>query len=337
MITGCTFQIGSGNQPVVAGVFKSFDKGDNWVEKNVLLSSGGIGNIRGLSVLGLTFDPQDYRAIYLTSSNYGLFYTYNGGDNWSRSNQVQTGRIESVMVDPKNKCIIYATMANTILKSVDCSRSWKEVYIDTRTDKALTALAIDFYNSAIIYAGNSAGDLFRSSDSGVTWQVIKRINNTIAKILIYPKDSHIIYVATKNQGIFKTTNGGVDWNQINEGLRPFSGSMEYKNLIFIPSLDSSLLLVSKYGLIKTTDGGSSWQDIKLITPPTSTDILAVAINPANADEIYYATASTFYKTYDGGRNWITKRLPSNAAASYLLIDPSAPNVIYLGFNIPTKK
>ncbi|MFA6215146.1 MAG: hypothetical protein WC768_01085 [Patescibacteria group bacterium] len=330
-ISGCSINFGGGaNTTVIAGVFKSFDKSGTWQEKNLFLHSGGSGSIAGVNVLGLTFDPQDNRAIYLNSDGSGLLYSYDGGDSWRKADAVGNGRVESVAIDPKNKCVIYATSANTILKSIDCNRSWKEVYIDTRADKAVTALAIDSYDSLIIYAGNSAGDIFKSVDGGSNWQVIDRLNNPAAKILIDKKDTRTIYVATKNQGIFKTTDSGSSWTDVNGGLKQYSAALEYKNLIFDPNQDNSLLLVSKYGLIKTNDGGKNWEAIKLITPPSTTDIYSVAINPKNNLEIYYATASTFYKTVDGGKNWVTKRLPTAAVATYLIIDPNDQNIIYLG-------
>ena len=329
-ISGCTIKLTGSQPPAIAGVFKSFDKGNNWIERNFFQYSGGVGNIAGVNVLSLTLDPQDNKAVYLTTDGSGLLYSYDSGDSWQQVRQIGNGKVESVAIDPKNKCVIYATFTNTILKSVDCSRSWVEVYIDTRSDNVLTALAIDSYNNLVIYAGNLAGDVLKSVDGGGNWRVIYRINDRIAKLLIDPADSRIIYLATLSKGIYKTTDAGASWVDINTGLKQYSGAFEYKNLIFDQSLPNSLLLVAKYGLIKTLDGGQTWEALKLITPPATTDIFSVAINPVNNKEIYYATASTFYKTTDGGQNWITKRLPTAAVASYLLIDPINPNIIYMG-------
>ncbi|MFA5021995.1 MAG: hypothetical protein WC508_02880 [Patescibacteria group bacterium] len=338
LISGCSIKLGASQAPALAGVFKSFDKGNNWSQKNLFLYSGGVGSLAGLNVLNLTFDPQDNRAIYLASDSQGLFYSYDSGDSWMKANQVGNGRIESVAVDPKNKCVIYATFRSTVLKTVDCSRSWIEVYIDTRAAKAdITSLAIDFYNNLVIYAGNAAGDVLKSIDGGSNWQVINRVNDRITKILIDPKDSRIIYLATKSKGIFKTIDAGSTWADINEGLKTYSAALEYKNLIFDSSQADSLLSVSKYGLIKSTDGGQSWQPIKLITPAGSTDIYSVAINPKNNLEIYYSTATTFYKTVDGGKNWITKRLPTGAIATFLAVDSLNPNIVYMGMTNPVKK
>jgi hypothetical protein len=60
------------------------------------------------------------------------------------------------------------------------------------------------------------------------------------------------------------------------------------------------------------------------------------VNPKNANEIYYATPLTFYKSVDGGTKWETRKLPSTREPATLVIDPAAPNVFYLGF-APLKK
>ncbi|MBI3290852.1 hypothetical protein HYZ76_01060 [Candidatus Falkowbacteria bacterium] len=335
LISGC-ISFGNSQPPGVAGVFKSFDYGATWTPKNTFLYSGGVGNIAGVNVIDVIFDPSDPKAIYLTTESAGLFYSYDSGDSFMKANPVGDGRIESVAVDPKNKCVIYATYANTILKTVDCGRSWAETYIDTRADKLITALGVDHFDNLVVYAGNNGGDILKSVDGGRNWQVIERLNNQIKKILIDQNDSRKIYVATLNRGIFKTISAGADWFEINEDLRKYSGALEFRDLVFDTTLPDSLFLVAKYGLIKTLDGGNTWQALTLITPPATTDIHGVAISPFNNKEIYYSTASTFYKTTDGGENWITTRLPSAAIGTALTVDPINPNVIYMGMANPVR-
>lgn len=316
--------------PSDAGVYKSFDKGENWQAKNMILSSRGVGSIFGVNVLKLIFDPSDSQAIYLLSAESGFFYTYDGGDSWFQPKQLNSGRIEDLAIDPDNKCVIYVTFGNKIFKTTDCSRSFQEIYIDTRSQQTVTALAIDFYNHLIIFAGLSTGEIIKSEDGGVSWTTINRFNNKIKQIAIYLKDSRVIYAVTQNLGILKSTDKGKTWQNISENLKKYPGSLEIRQLIFNKNKTNSFLLVSKYGLIKTDDGGNTWSTINLITPPATTDIYSAAINPENEKEIYYGTANTFYKTNDGGKNWITKNLPTTSIASYLLINPQSPNIIYLG-------
>ena len=329
VLSGCTIRFG-GRQPSTAGVYKSFDGSENWVGKSLYLHSGGTGTIETVAVIDFVIDPQDPDAIYLTTENHGLLYSYDAGESWRHASGIDSGRVDAVAIDPRNKCIIYSSFANTIRKSVDCNRSFREVYIDTRAEQFITAVAVDRFNNLLVYAGNTGGDILKSFDGGNNWQVITRTENQVTKILIDPEDTRIIYVATKGKGIQKTIDAGQTWTDLSEGLRQYSAALEYKELVFDPNQPNTLLYVSKYGLLKTDDGGATWLPITLITPPTSTDIYSVAINPINADEMYYATASTFYKTADGGGNWITRRLPSNALPTALYIDPRNPAVLFMG-------
>jgi len=331
LATGCTISLG-GNQSAnsKAGVYKSADKGETWVEKNLFLHSQGAGSISNVNVLNLMFDPTDNRSLYLTAETAGLLFSYDSADSWQKAKPVGDGRINSAAVDPKDKCTLYATYANTILKSTDCSRSWTEAYIDSRGDKIMTALATDGYNQGVIYAANSGGDVFKSTDSGATWQVIYRLKDAIAKMLILPQDTRVIYLATKTKGLYKSADSGATWQQLNDGLTQYSGALEFRNLLINEGEANSLILVCKYGLLKTVDGGTVWDPIKLITPPASVDIFGVAVNPKDSKEIYYSTKTTFYKTTDGGATWVTKRLPTSATAVSILVDSVNPNIVYLG-------
>lgn len=337
LASGCSIKFGGKKNDVVAGVFKSHDRGQTWAVKNLLLHSGGTANMIGVDVIGLSFDPQDNKAIYLRSLANGLFYSYDGANSWMKAGPLGDKKINSVAIDPENKCVIYATISNTIVKSIDCNRSWDEVYIDTRSKNTLTALAIDSYNNLIIYAGNNIGEIFKSTNGGGNWQTIKTTKNEIKKILIDPHDTRIVYVATASKGIYKTVDSGATWFTLNDGLKPYSGALEFKDLIFDPTEANSLLLVAKYGLLKTADGGENWEPLKLITPPASIDIYGAAINSKNNREIIYSTKTTFYRTTDGGNSWVTKRLPSGATATVLLFDPADPNIAYMGLRDFNKK
>jgi len=338
MLSGCTIKLGGNNAPATLGVFKSVDNGEKWVEKNQFLSSGGVGRISGINVLSLTMDPSDKKGIYINSDASGLLYSYDGAESWQKATQIGSGLIESIAIDSENKCTIYATFANTILKSDDCNRNWSEIFIETRGLKfAITALAVDLVDNKIVYAGNAGGEVLKSVDGGTNWQTINRLGDRIVKILVDTENPETLYFATKTKGLFKAEGGGLSWVNINDGLKSFSGANEFKSLVFDQTLSNSLILASKYGLLKTKDGGLTWESIKLVTQPGSAEIYSLAVNPKNNQEIYYATASTFYKTTDGGNTWVTKRLPTNAAATAMLIDPVNPNVIYMGFSQIAKK
>ncbi|MBN1778825.1 MAG: hypothetical protein JW816_01215 [Candidatus Buchananbacteria bacterium] len=336
LVSGCSISFNTQKTDTTAGVFKSTDKAATWAQANTFVFSGGIASIAGVNVVNLQFDPEDNKALYLNSSNSGLFYSYDAAAGWQKAADLSSGRVESVAVDPKNKCVIYAAVSNTIKKSVDCNRSFDEIYVDTRAEKTIRSLAVDGYNNLAIYAGNNTGDILKSLDGGVTWQVIERINKSIKKILVNPKDTRIVYVATDSGGIYRSSDSGNGWKNLNDSLKDYQGALNLRDLFFDPTQKDALVLVSKYGILKSNDGASSWTAYQLITPANSVDIYAAVLNPVNNQELYYATASTFYKTADGGQNWITSRLPTGAVPSILIIDPKNPNVVYMGFTAPSR-
>ncbi|MBI5731864.1 MAG: hypothetical protein HY982_00710 [Candidatus Magasanikbacteria bacterium] len=340
VLTGAGCLSIGGGKPVAldGGVFKSIDRGETWAPKTQIFAVGGERKDFSRSAIGnLMLDPSDHNAIYAAGEGTGLLFSYNGGNGWQQPEQLKAGTVGSLAVDFKNKCVIYLTLGNLILRSDDCNRGFAPIYQEGRPETFLTALAIDPFNSSVIYAGNSAGDFLASSDRGKSWVVGRRFENPLVKIIINPLNSKIIYAATREKGIYRTGDAGVSWVDLNQGLKQYGGAFDFKNLILTDAKSESLLLSSQYGLIKTGDAGVTWQALSLLTPPNTADIKVAAVNPQNSKEIYYSTPTTFYKSMDGGEKWVTKKLPSSRPPAFLLIDTVDPKVMYLGFGAAPKK
>ncbi len=189
--------------------------------------------------------------------------------------------------------------------------------------------------SQILYAGTDGGGVYKSNDSGNTWENISRssmeqryaqnrINPYIegrSAISVDPDDHNIVYVGTGVGGegsLFRSVDGGMNWN---------SGHSEEWNGIF--STGAAILAVladggSNYlwvgtggnGIYYTTDandlinhpfipaaglahGKSVWDIIK--------------VNGSGATAILYAASEIgVYKSTDGGANW-----SATAAASFV--------------------
>lgn len=329
---GCV-QIGGQSSAVSGndgGVWKSGDKGVTWTQKVLIPTTGTAKKSIGpTNVVTFTVDPSDRKAVYIGTAEHGLFYTLDGGDSWLQVAALP-GRILSVAVDPGDKCTVYATLENKVQRTTDCARTWSTAYFETRTDKAITALAISPRDGRVIFAGNSAGDLNMSSDGGGSWATVKRFDSEVKKILIVPADTKTVYVGTKSSGIWKSKDNGATWTDVSEGIRQYSGSFEYRDLVLDLSSPDTVLYASQFGILRTTDGGGKWDKIDLLTPPGSATIYSLAVNPKDGREIYYGTATTFYSTVDGGAKWKTRKLPSSRAATAMLVDPEAVNMLYLG-------
>jgi photosystem II stability/assembly factor-like uncharacterized protein len=286
-------------------------------------------------------DPSDPKALYMSTRGQGLFYSYDSGETWTASSFWNGKFIYAFTVDPKDKCTIYVSDGPHIYKTTDCQRSWQLLFTEERPSQRFVALAIDYSDSRIVYGAEIGGDLFRSKDSGNSWRIIKNFNFELRDFVLDRFNPERLYAASYAQGLYRSDDTGASWEDISAGFANFSGSTSFYRLILNPTEKNALFWISKYGILRSSDAGATWSELKLLTPPGSVNIYGFAINPQNLSEIYYTgtilndsnvnVRSTLYKTIDGGANWVTKKLPSNAIPTDLLMSKDNGKKIYLGF------
>jgi photosystem II stability/assembly factor-like uncharacterized protein len=313
------------------GVFKTINKGMTWAQKVLIpTTSGKPGNIAALDVASFVMDPSDNKAIYFGSVGQGMFYSYDGGDGWKSVKSLGQGTVRSIAVDFNLKCSIYASIGNKVFKSLDCARTWQTAYYDNEVSATVDAIAVDPYNSSLVYIGVSRGDVLKSLDGGTSWQTIYRTKAKIKKIVIDPNDSKVIFAAMNDNGIFRTIDGGSEWKQIKEPLNKLKIGVKINNLIMIKSEPANVYVATENGLARSSDRGETWENISILPPENKAKINDMAVNPNNTKEIYYVSDTTFFSSIDGGANWSTIKTPTARAGTLLLLDAKEPNVIYLG-------
>lgn len=323
----------SGPKGPDAGVWKTSDGGLTWVNKRALVSGPKVtAGAAVLNVLSIAMDPQDHLAVYLGTAENGLVYTLDGGESWQKSTALTASRVNAVAVDAKNKCTIYATSGNKILKTTSCGRDWGVIFSDPRTDTFFTQIVADWYNPTILYAGTNGGDIMRSTNSGESWAVATRVDGVrITSIALDPRDSRIVYAGTDGSGIFKTMDGGNTWSQIRKQFgEEYADGRRVNQVVPDPVEAGVLYNVSRYGILKSADGGETWKALNLTSPPSTVKINALAIDPKNNKKIVFTGVATLQFSTDGGATWTPKKLPTTQTGGKLLIDPLDSNVIFLG-------
>lgn len=137
----------------------------------------------------------------------------NGG---SPGNQINTGRVTAVTVDPTDNNVIYiGTAGGGAWKTIDNGKTWRPLF---ENQKALYvgAIAIDPTNAQTIYLGtgdtNNSTDSFygtgvyKSTDSGITWSLLLGssanpfASRGISKIIVDPNNPSNIFVASGDGG-----------------------------------------------------------------------------------------------------------------------------------------
>lgn len=311
------------------GVFRSVDNGETFLQKSLLSTPlAALESIGSVNVTTMELDPEDSSALYIGTSNDGLYYSYDMASSWQKANSLGNMTINSLEVSPDNKCRIYAASYNKIFVSKDCNRTYKEIYNDPRSGIIFKELIIDPIIPSRIYAATSFGDILRSEDSGTSWMNIYNLGSEIIDIVIPKDNADVMYVATK-KALLKTQNNGVNWTNIGNDFD--SGSMDIRKILSIDGKNgNSIMVLTNKNILKSNNGGASWDNLKLVTPPGKVDLYSFAVNPKNEKEIYYAVASSFVKSIDGGINWKSVASPSSRLPYYMLVNPEDPNIIYLG-------
>lgn len=333
-LSGCTLDLGFGNSAPKGpdgGVFKTVTKGEVWQQKALIpTTSGRPGVINTLDASVLAIDPSDNRAVYFGTIGSGLYYSYDGSESWLPAINLGPVTVSALAIDPQNKCAIYAAVDNRVMKSVDCSRTWQQVYFDNQLDLTIPSIAIDHYDSHNVYIATSRGEVIASSDFGKSWRTLNRFNDKVKKVIVAPADSRIIFAATEGKGIFRSNDKGKTWKDFELTLKDFPNSNSVRDLYVSKLQPGFVLLANDYGLLKSINYGDDWTSIKLITPEKEGIINSAIVSEQDVKQIFYVTSTTFYSTADGGTNWTTKKLPSTRAGNILLADPNNASIMYLG-------
>lgn len=327
------------------GVFRSVDKGDSWAQSNVFPTISGIKSLAGIKVFRIFTDPSDPNALYLATRGQGLYYSYDKGSSWQVAAPMQGRYIYALAVDPTDKCTIIVSDGTNMFRTNDCSRTWKTIYTESRGQR-IVAIGFDYGKHTTVYAALFGGEVLKSLDTGDSWRSIKNFKTNLAHLATDPLTPGRIYVAGANSGFTRSDDGGASWVSLSSGLQNFNDSLYFYRLVLHPSKKNTLYWVSKYGIVHSDNAGASWTEVKLLSPPGSVNIYAFAVNPANPKEMYYVgtvlgegtdSRSTFYKTTDGGNNWVTKKLPTNTIPVAMIIHPLETNTLFMGFTIPDSK
>lgn len=162
----------------VGGVFMSDDNGQTWSD---------LGLTDDLPAVSLTVSADEtvYVGIGGDASTTGI-YSYDGSSWSSLSNSPQTAQISSLLADPDDATILFAT---------------------TQKD-------------------SSSGALFTSTDAGATWSRITTGLTNIINLdtLTMQPSRSTMYVAGQNENslngvVYKSTDGGASWSHYYTGLR----------------------------------------------------------------------------------------------------------------------
>jgi uncharacterized repeat protein (TIGR01451 family) len=155
--------------------------------------------------------------IYAASYGYGVLYSSDGGNCWTRMNRGLENLWTFGIARTSDGTLfigIWADGLGGIWRSTNNGRDWEFLAYG---DRQIISLAVDPNNEDIIYAGaNLAGEgsIVRSMDGGDTWHQLQSFIQPVWAIQIDPNNSNRVVVGTLGDGIYESMDQGATWNQI---------------------------------------------------------------------------------------------------------------------------
>ena len=338
-----------------AGVYKSVDGGRSWLRRSsglplngliqrlelapsdpstlylqpntgngLYVSTNGGRSWRPLPAIGPSFTdlelhPTQARTLFLPSFN-GLLRSVDGGASWVRMPVLSQPRSLAISAGQPN--VMYADDGGRIMRSLDAGTTWTQRSVRPTHYDVFT---VDPHDPATLYVSVPAEGLYKSSDGGTTWRLLKaqKVGSSINSLAVDPRDSRRLYVGAGNDGLFRSNDGGSTWERITTGL-----PREYVDDLELDPVDGSPLYVglTNRGFYRSTDAGRHWSASNRGLLASGISSLAVDVTSPG---VAYAGAGPagIWRTTDGGRHWKPRGLAGRNVFG-VVFEPRSPRRIY---------
>ena len=330
-------------------VYKTTDGGQNWTAV-----------WRGDNLARYVWvDPRDSGVVYLSTGIFdreaansvprsgtpggeGILKSADGGQTWQPANDgIGNLYIGTLFMHPENPDVLLAGAGNNqyyngagVYLSTDGGESWQQ----TLTRENINAVEIAVSDPSIAYAG-SAGAVYRSQDSGRTWQRVSGDEDGWGPqgvragfpidFQVDPRDPDRIFANNYGGGNFLSTDGGRTWAVASQG---YTGA-QVRDVAVDPTAAGRVLAAARSGIFVSGDGGADW--IGLNDPPAaSLEWYVVAIDPANPQHMLASNNwnGVILHSHDGGRAWrpVSARPDESTSWRAIVFAPSDPTTVYAG-------
>lgn len=275
------------------------------------------------------------------STTSSIWKSADGGKTWTvkvkTNNKIDISAVDVLSVainpyDPKN--VLVGTAKNGILVTTDGGDNWSSLKFQS---EKVYGLAIDHIDGRIVYASGvwqGRGKIFKSLDSGQTWQEIYTTPASgplVISLVLDEKNSGVVYATTSDDQVMKSVDGGQSWKNIYQAQSPVlsmaidSGN---DNLIY--------MVLQGGGILRSHDGGNTFEDISrsvFSVATTSQGTSVVTADPNNSNTVYVAGQIGILRSKDGGNTWGRLKLLSDSQSfpvKALAINPSNSNELIYG-------
>ncbi|MBI2127274.1 MAG: hypothetical protein HYU02_08210, partial [Thaumarchaeota archaeon] len=153
---------------VDAGLFRSKNAGENWQRMDDGPSNPNVITLASVNI------PTGMGGIYLYAGTAdGLYRSADCFCGWNKVTKFFDSKtIYALTVHPNDPNIILASTRDGVYRSKDAGASWEK--LGTGLDNIhVVAISFDRADPGTIYAASATGEVYRGSDSGNSWVLLK--------------------------------------------------------------------------------------------------------------------------------------------------------------------
>ena len=181
-----------------------------------------------------------------------------------------------------------------VVRTRDDGASWTEVFT-LPSGSSVEALAVDPTDADTVYAGGwdssaDPGFVYRTSNGGEDWDLVKAVSQTVKAIVVDPQKPHVVYASDGGYHVHKSTDSGDTWTTVRRPPWEPGGGVSGDLLNLDPNVPSHLYL-GGFGYVgESYDGGHTWSDMGAETNRNTPggQPLAMAVDHGAVTQTLYA-------------------------------------------------
>lgn len=301
------------------GVWTSHDKGATWARATMELPDYAL--VGEVDVRAVEVSPRDPQELWAASTGAPgaavLLRSRDAGGTWRRVDAPLDGvEVWAIAISPHDpEVILVGARPAGILRSGDGGVTWAAVPLNAPTmcveaglgSTRLTSITFDPADPGTVWAGVEIGGLYRSSDTGRTWERLS---------------------LSGGEAIFPA---GEVWSDFYHE--------DVHDIVVLDDDRAAVCVASPLGFFRSDDRGRSFTATRLPPMPPSQDQLfytrclmstpggGPALLAGTGDRVAAGTMGVVQRTEDGGRTWAPVSPQVNSRVYAMASHPGLPDVI----------
>jgi photosystem II stability/assembly factor-like uncharacterized protein len=187
------------------GIFRSTDKGENWVKTNIA------GND-----FASRLHKDHLNRIYALTYGTGVYRTTNLGESWQRIDNFASGYTFGFSSDSTG-LMLAGTRGSRIYRSTNYGSTWSTVYFNSTSNSAIGG--ITEIRGDYVYATNYFVGVLRSTNKGINWQLVKSEPQYSGYQYPVQLTKEGVFAAGNEGKLFFSSDSGNTWNDVIDNLQ----------------------------------------------------------------------------------------------------------------------